>query len=213
MNKFKLVVFDLDGTLVDSDLALVKVGLEIARHFKVKEGINIDDYLHLNGPPLQETLPDLFPHNTLEETKGKYYELSSGTIDDMTLFPGTEDVLKKLLAAGVKLAIFTSRHRRNTEEIIEKYRLNKYFSLVIAGSDNFAPKPSGESLRHIMNELKVTQKETLYVGDNWRDVSAAHDAGVEIGFIMPHRRRHDETLEIDYKLNTITDVLEVVFNE
>ncbi|HZJ89138.1 MAG TPA: HAD family hydrolase [Bacilli bacterium] len=213
LNKFKLVVFDLDGTLVDSDLALVKVGIEIARHYRQREGANIDDYLYLNGPPLNESLAILFPHDDIELTRQKYYDLAGTTIDDVSIFKSTLLVLESLLAAGVTLALFTSRHRRAMELILDKYDLNKYFSEIIAGNDGFAPKPSGEALTHIMERLNFSGKETLYVGDNWRDVGVARDAGTRIAFIKSHRRKPDETLVVDYELKDIKDVLEVVLNE
>lgn len=212
MNKFKLVVFDLDGTLADSDLALIKVGIEIARHYRQRNGANIDDYLYLNGPPLDESLAFLFPHDDIALTKQKYYDLAGTTIDDVSVFDGTKLVLETLLAAGVKLALFTSRHRRAMELILEKHDLNKYFDEIIAGNDGFAPKPSGEALTHIMQKLQFKKEETLYVGDNWRDVGVARDAGAMIAYIKSHRRKHDTTLVIDYELQDIKDVLEVVLN-
>lgn len=212
MNKFTLVVFDLDGTLADSDLALVKVGLEIAKHFSPREGVSIDDYLYLNGPPLSESLAYLFPHDDVELTKNKYYELAGTTINDVSLFPGTKEVLQKLLEANVRLAIFTSRHRRAMELILKKHDLNQYFELIIAGNDGFKPKPSGEAIKHIYETLCVPQEKTLYVGDNWRDVAASKEAGVEIAYITSTRRPFDATLTVNYKLQNITEVLEVVLN-
>lgn len=212
-NKYDLVIFDLDGTLVDSDLGLVKVGLELSKYFLPKKGVTVDDYLYLNGPPLSESLALLFPDADVNEVIAKYYELAVDSVKDVTIFPKTLETLKTLKQNKVRLAIFTSRHRRATDLIVKKFGLAPYFELIIAGNDGFKSKPSGEAIKHIYEELDEKRARTLYVGDNWRDVLAAKDANVEIAFVLPYRRRFALDLTVDYELNDINDVVEVVVGD
>lgn len=72
MSKYQLVVFDFDGTLIDSDLALVKIGLKLSETFLPKKDVSIDDYLYLNGPSLSESFPLLFPGVPYETLLAKY---------------------------------------------------------------------------------------------------------------------------------------------
>ncbi len=209
-NKYDLVIFDLDGTLVDSDLGLVKIGLELSKYFLPKKDVTVDDYLYLNGPPLSESLAVLFPEADVSEVIAKYYELAADSIKDITLFKKTITALQTLKKNDVRLAIFTSRHRKSTDLIVKKFALAQYFELIVAGNDGFKGKPSGEAIRHIYEKLGEKPARTLYVGDNWRDVLAAKDANVEIAFILPYRRRFALDLTVDYELNDINDVVEVV---
>ena len=96
MSKYQLVVFDFDGTLVDSDLALIKIGLKMSETFLPKKDITIDDYLYLNGPSLSESMPLIFPGVPFEELRLKYNELAIDSARDMTLFKHAKEILEYL---------------------------------------------------------------------------------------------------------------------
>lgn len=212
MSKFDLVVFDFDGTLVDSDLALIKVGLKMGESFLLKKDVSIDDFLFLNGPSLDESLPLLFPDVPLEALKAKYYELALDSAKDMTLFKHSVETLDALSALKIDLAIFTSRSRNSVELILKQHRLFNKFKMIVCGDDGFSKKPSGEGLAHIIKELDVKASRTLFVGDNWRDILAGSDVSVPVAFIKPYRRPHKLDVKAQYVINDLSEIVEVVKN-
>ena len=213
MNKVNLVVFDFDGTLVDSDLALVKVGLKMSEHFLIKKDVSIDDFLFLNGPSLDESLPLLFPGYDLKELRDAYYKLAPDSAKDVTLFPRVRELLRKLKEKKIDIAIFTSRSRFSTELILKRHGLLSKFKVIVCGDDGFARKPSGEGLTHLIKKAGTKPEKTLFVGDNWRDILAGKDAKVAVAFLKPYRRIHKLDLKADYAINELIEVLEVLNNE
>lgn len=208
-NKYSLLVFDIDGTVIDSDLALTKIGLEIAKTYKVDSRVTIDEYLALNGPSLDESLPALFPGYDINELKQAYYNLAHDSIDDMTLFKGVKQLLTEL-SETYKLAIFTSRGRSSVREILNKFDLTNLFSFIVCGDDGFAKKPSAEGMNVIIKEIGVIPTQTLFIGDNWRDVEAGKNAGVDVAFVKSHRRVTRLISEPKYILEDITELKKVL---
>ena len=212
MSKFDLVVFDFDGTLFDSDLALVKIALKMSETFLVKKDLSIDDLLFINGPSLDETLPLIFPGVDIEVLRAKYYEIALDSARDITLFKQAKPLLAQLKKQKIDVAIFTSRSRPSTELILKQHGLQNEFKMVVCGSDGFAKKPSGEGLVHLLTTLGVKPNRALYVGDNWRDILAGNDAGVPVAFLKPYRRMHKLDIKAQYTINDINEVLEVIEN-
>ena len=210
MSKFDLVVFDFDGTLFDSDLALVKIALKMSETFLVKKDLSIDDLLFINGPSLDESLPLIFPGVELEELRAKYYEIALDSARDITLFKQAKPLLAELKKRKIDVAIFTSRARTSTELILKQHGMQNDFKMVVCGSDGFTKKPSGEGLTHLLDTLGVKPNRALYVGDNWRDILAGNDAGVPVAFIKPHRRIQKVDIKAQYTINDLNEVLEVI---
>lgn len=210
MSKFELVVFDFDGTLVDSDLALVKIALKMTEEFLPKKDLSIDDLLFINGPSLNESLPFIFPGIDENVLRDKYYELAVDSIKDITLFKQTLPLLKALKARKIDVAIFTSRSRASTELILKQHGLMHEFKMIVCGNDGFSKKPSGEGLAHIIKELDVKPSRTLFVGDNWRDILAGSDVGIPVAFIKPHRRLHKLDIKAQYVIEDVSEVLGIV---
>ncbi|MDY0214502.1 MAG: HAD family hydrolase [Bacilli bacterium] len=213
MNKINLVVFDFDGTIADSDLALIKIGLKMSERFLIKKDVSIDDFLFLNGPSLDESLPVLFPGYDIKELKDAYYALAPDSAKDITLFPGVKGLLKELKNKKIEVAIFTSRSRFSTELILKRLGLLTKFKMIVCGDDGFPKKPSGEGLKHIIKTLGTKPEKTLFVGDNWRDILAGKDVGAPVAFIRPYRRIHKLDLKAPFVINDIMEILEVINNE
>lgn len=213
MNKYQLVVFDFDGTLIDSDLALIKIGLKMSEVFLPKKDVSIDDYLYLNGPSLSESMPLIFPDVPFEEIRAKYNELAVDSARDMTLFKNGREILDYLQEKKIGVALFTSRYRLTTELVLKQKGIFNDFKMIVCGDDGFSKKPSGEGLKHISDKLKIDPKRMLFVGDNWRDVVAGSDAGVVTVFIKSHRRHDKLDIKADYEINDLIEIKEVIENE
>lgn len=210
MNKYNLVVFDLDGTLFDSDLALVKIAFKMSEKFLFRKNVNIDDLLYINGPSLDESLPFLFPDYPIEDLRKEYYKHAMTTSLDITMFPQVTKMLKDLEALNIKMAVFTSRARISAVHLLKQHGIHDRFVKIVCGDDGFTKKPSGEGLDHIIKELKFSKEDTLFVGDNWRDILAGADVGVDVAILKPYRRIHKVDAKAKIVINDLSEIVEVV---
>jgi phosphoglycolate phosphatase len=176
------VFFDLDGTLADTapDLggALNRVRSE--------EGLTPVP-LHLLRPVVSQgvrgllrvgfgLLPDDSAYPALQERVLEHYEqnICQGTV----LFPGIADLLAKLEALQLPWGIITNKRSRYTEPLVRALQLDARAVAVVSGDTAGVPKPAPEPMLHACRTAGVNPKNCWYVGDDLRDVQAAHAASM-----------------------------------
>ncbi|MDE7087174.1 MAG: HAD family hydrolase, partial [Clostridia bacterium] len=182
MIMYKAVIFDLDGTLVDSldsiwyvlTLTLKHFGLPAVTHAQVKSyiGNGARELVRLaigeeNADRLDEILT--------------YYKKEYAADDNscVKLFKGEKGLLKKLKAQGVKIAIFTNKPQAATLNTVEKF-FEKFGLDCVQGQEDGLPlKPSPEGVYKIIEKLGVNGKDCLFVGDGETDVETAKNAGMD----------------------------------
>lgn len=178
--KYELLVFDWDGTLADSVTAITEsisravnemkyppVSAETARHIV---GMGLNDALHYLAPGLKPE--DIEPMAALY--RKYYFELAQ----DIKLFSGAEQGLKKLKAAGVKLAVATGKNRRGLDHAFEVSKTAHFFELSHT-ADEARPKPDPLMLHMILEETGVSKDRALMIGDTTHDLGMAQNAGID----------------------------------
>jgi phosphoglycolate phosphatase len=176
------VLFDLDGTLVDTapDLAhaanLVREDLRMAplplEHYRPVASSGARGLLRA-ALDLTPEHPD-FPAR--KERFLVHYEsnLSKGS----RLFAGMDQVLATLEARGVRWGVVTNKVRRFTEPLLKDLKLTERCACIIAGDDVLKPKPAPDSILLACARLDINPAEGLYVGDDLRDIVAGKAAGM-----------------------------------
>lgn len=184
----KMVLVDLDGTLVDSvpdlaycvDKTMAALGM-MSRgetHVRLWVGNGVVRLVHraLTGEMDGEADPELFARaSTL--FKALYAE---HTCVDSRLYPGAREGLALLKAAGYKLGCVTNKPAQFTEPLLDKMGIRDNFSIVVSGDTLPQQKPHPEPLLHAARFFDVTPQESLMVGDSESDVKAARAAGFMI---------------------------------
>lgn len=180
--KYKEIIFDIDGTMLDSEkadlLALQKVLYELqGREYKPHElyfalGIPGEVALHQLG------IKDVSMANQLWNN---YMQELSYT---MKLFDGIKEVLVELKTRGIKLGIITSKNRKEFHNDFIPFGIDMYFDTVITVEDSIAPKPSAEPMLTYLNKTGVNPQEALYIGDTLYDRECAVNSGVDFGVAM-----------------------------
>ncbi len=196
----RAVVFDLDGTLVDSMPLVLRAFAHALAPFRPDLGVG-DIFQRLGGPPAR-TLLEL----TGDETKAAeaLRRLDSFGFDNGALvqpFPGMHDLLHTLQARGLKLAVWTGRDRFTTQAIVDAHELGRFFEAVVCGDDLATHKPHPEGLVCILQQLGVSPSETLYAGDADADVLGGVEAGVPTILI-----RHGREVEVSVASRAWRDV-------
>ena len=203
------VIFDFDGTLVNSDIMLYNTFNLLYRKYKPEETITPEETQEFSGPPMAETLKKLFPDQDQELMMNEYKRLSAIREEDVVLYPNVINMLKTLRRNDVVIALFTNKSRSGVLKQMKQLKIDKYFSLVVAQEDLKEPKPSPDGINQIIEKLGLDISRTLFVGDSLYDYQAGQAAGIDTA-IVQWSPRLDSTWAPQYIINDAFDVVGVV---
>ena len=178
--RYSLIVFDWDGTLIDSASAIVECIQQAARDM----GLEVPDReraSHVIGLGLHDSLrhavPDL-PQARMMEFVACYRREFLAREDRMRVFPGVLELLEALGARGHALAVATGKSRRGLERALDACGLRAYFAASRC-ADEAEPKPHPAMLHELLRELASPAAQALMVGDTSHDLRMAAAAGVD----------------------------------
>ncbi len=176
---YDLIVFDWDGTLMDS-AGLIAQSIQRAA---ADVGLPIPDDAaarHIIGLGLSEALQALFPAAdaaTLARLVDRYRVHFLGQDHMIPLFDGAAELVRQLHAQGRYLAVATGKSRRGLERALEYSQLGELFLATRCADESFS-KPHPAMLLELMDELAVDKARTLMIGDTSHDLQMAINAGV-----------------------------------
>lgn len=179
-SRYRVIVFDWDGTLIDSASTIVEciqaasrdLGLPVPTRARAS---------HVIGLGLQDALRFAVPGLPSTETRNfvaRYRAHFLAREDEMRPFEGIEALLEGLLARGLRLAVATGKSRRGLERALDACGLRAHF-VASRCADETQPKPHPAMLRELMTQLVVDAHEALMVGDTSHDLEMARDANVD----------------------------------
>jgi phosphoglycolate phosphatase len=178
--RYDLIVFDWDGTLLDSAEAIG----ECIRHAARELGLPVpapERARHVIGLGLRDSLrlavPELPAERTLEFVESYRREFRARE-DRMQLFPGAAELLGELRGRGHVLAVATGKSRQGLERALDATGLRAYFAASRC-ADETTPKPHPAMLHELMQALEAPRDRALMIGDTSHDVQMAAAAGVD----------------------------------
>lgn len=189
--KYRLVVFDWDGTLIDSAGTIVQCIQDAARDLGI-EVPPAERARHVIGLGLHDSLRHAVPGLPVEryrEFADQYRKHFLVRQDAMLLFPGVRVLLEELKKDRL-LAIATGKSRRGLDRALDADDLRRFFADSRC-ADETNPKPHPAMLLELMQALQVDKKSTLMVGDTSHDLEMARAAGVDA--LAVTYGAHDET--------------------
>src|SRR5580692_10463725 len=211
------LIFDLDGTLIDSKRDLihsVNAMLQELGHGELAEE-TISGYIGHGAPQLvARALGDECTERDRQRALQfflSYYELHK--MDSTCAYPGVGETLEKL--ANMPMAVLTNKPVRISVRILDAMGLSKYFRAIYGGNSFETKKPDSLGARTILRELSVEPQEALLVGDSEVDVQTARNAGmaaaaVNYGFGVHDRDAHPADIYLD-KLGDVIPFVEGSF--
>lgn len=177
--RFDLLVFDWDGTLLDSTGAIVDSVKAACRDLDLPEpadeharqviGLGLDEALRHSTPSLSE---DKFPQMV---ERYRYHYLSRD--HELNLFDGTSELIAELHASGFLLTVATGKSRQGLNRAMSHCGLGRYFSATRCADECFS-KPHPQMLEELMEEFTVPPARVLMIGDTTHDLQMAINAGV-----------------------------------
>lgn len=188
----KLIIFDLDGTLVDAYQAVASslnyvlkcVGLSPLNSEQIKRSVGWGD---------RNLVRRFVPASKLETTLSVYRKHHRQALKKGTKFlPGVKKILFQLKKQGYRLAIASNRPSFFVRIILKYLNVNQLFDYVLCGDQVKAPKPAPEMLKKILKRFSLKPSRALYVGDMTIDVETAHLAKVKSVIVLTGSSRRNE---------------------
>lgn len=175
----KAILFDFDGTLVDSAPAIVKTMEQTFLHL----GVAVPEESAMRatiGLPLATALQQL-GSLTDEQTvlaTATYRELfPQYAMSHLTVFPQVLDTLTILQKQGIRMGIVTSRESSSLDSIMQHHSMASFFEASVTGADGFKPKPAPDMAKALLDRMGLMPEEALVVGDTTYDIEMGNGCG------------------------------------
>ncbi|NQT90951.1 MAG: HAD family hydrolase [Candidatus Omnitrophica bacterium] len=216
MKGFDLLIFDLDGTLVDSsddivtsmNYTLRELGLEEMAKPEIMNCVGFGSEFFIRGCLRGRD-------ELLDDTRGCYMKYYMAHLTDKTTpFDGVEDTLRQILSLDKKhMVVFSNRGGNSARKILDLLRLSGYFKEVIGDKDGFELKPDPKTIGHWLDKFSVPKDEALMIGDSAVDIEAGKAAGIKTCLAkFGYGRYHDGFSEVDadYSIGEFRQLLEII---
>ena len=204
---YKHIIFDIDGTMLDSEHADL---MALQRVLRELQGVNyeIDKLQVALGIPGEVALKQFGITDTARGSQlwSVYMKELAHT---MHLFDGIRELIAVLKEKGFELGIITSKNRDEYQHDFTPFGLDDCFDTVVTVEDSLAPKPSAEPMLTYLSKTGAQPQDVLYIGDTIYDSQCATSGGVDFG-LAEWKCRFAVRMDATYHFATPADVLKYV---
>ena len=208
--KYHALVFDLDGTLVDS-FSAIHQSLVKAMQFVGTTPWDLETTKMHVGWGIESLVEKAVGHQKRDAAVAHYREQYGKIFLSRTfLMPSVSETLPQLKNRGYRMAVATNKHSEFSIRILEHLEVSSYFTCVLGPNDVLHPKPHSDMLDTVMKRMDVERNETLYIGDIPLDAETASNAGVDC-LLVATGPYSVEALRDQYKVPVVahfSDILE-----
>lgn len=213
MTKIDTIIYDLDGTLVNTNDMIVKsFKATFNRHFPQIE-LSLDTIKSFIGPPLDETFrsytsdPFLI-QDMINSYREFYVEYEK---EGHNLYPGVLQTLKELKNQNYQLAILTSKTREAAWPSYTKTGLSNYFDVFVGWDDVKHPKPHKDAVNTVLKSFDDV-KQAIMIGDNQGDILAGKNAGIYGAGVTWSFKGSAHLMEVepDFMLEKMSDIFQIL---
>lgn len=214
--RYRAVLFDLDGTLVDSYSALT----DAVNHARRAEGLHDltdDDIRKFVGDGVEKLLQRAFERtdisrNVIEAFEARYDEVCCA---GSRVLADVEATLGALADLGVEMAVCTNKPTVFSKKILDFLELSRYFRAIVGPDVAGARKPDAQHLAVTLQAVRCAEDETLFVGDMPVDVRAARNSGIDVAVVATGSSTREQLAasEPDHFLERFSDLLKIVRRE
>jgi pyrophosphatase PpaX len=210
MIRFPVILFDLDGTVVDSG-AIILASMRHATREVLGEEYSDAQLLQAVGGPGLEAQMAVFAPDRVDELVRVYRAHNEPLHDELVACAGMEDVLVRLHEEGRRLGVVTAKRRSTVELAFARVPLSHLFETIVGGDETTRHKPDPEPLLLAAERMDADPAQIAYVGDSPFDIRAAKAAGmhaVAVTWGRIHERDRLEREEPDAVVDTAEELLE-----
>lgn len=203
---YKHIVFDIDGTLINNEKAILHSLQDVLRE-RMGEEFSFEQLKFALGITGEDALKRLEVKN-IPDALVRWVELLQEYGHTVSVYEGIEELLEILADKGYQLGLASSRPRYLMENDFNNFKINKYFEIKVCADDTSEHKPTAGPLLKYMEWAKAGKDEILYIGDSVHDSMCAQNAGVD--FALAVWGSHTEGIPAEYYLHRPADLLSVL---
>ena len=211
--KYKCFLFDLDGTLLDTAPEFLTC-LNATLKKNNRQSVTYEFVRNRVSDGVGRLIQDSF---IIDENHSEFEELRNDLLDEYDknyllskTFPGVDELLKELTKNKIDWMIVTNKPKKFSQEICEKFEWQHHAKAIVSPEDvNGKRKPDPESLNAALAKTTIKKEQSIYIGDNWRDIEAANNSGIDsalalYGYID---EENASLLNPTLKINQIEDLI------
>ena len=209
----KSIIFDFDGTLVNTNDVIIEAWQHTYRHYGQDEK-PVEHITKCFGEPLLVTMAREFPQVDPEESAQVYRDPQIAKAEELvTLFDDIPDLLSALREAGYKIGIVTSRTRQSTLGYLRQFKITEYFDGIVTCDDTDKHKPDPAPVLMGLKKLDTAAEEALMIGDSSFDMKSANNAGVKtvlVGWRVAAANEDVGECTVNYSIARPMDLMEIL---
>ena len=175
--RFPVVLFDLDGTLVDS-AGIILASFHHATETVLQRRFPDEQILAQVGGTNLEAQMTLLAPDHVDELVRVYRAHNDPSYSELECFDGIVDVLAQLKREGRRLGVVSAKRRPTVERVFDGAGIGRYFDVIVGSDATERHKPHPDPLLHALKELDARPEDAAYVGDSPFDMAAAKAANV-----------------------------------
>jgi HAD superfamily hydrolase (TIGR01549 family) len=214
---YEVVIFDFDGTLVDSIEGIIHVMQAVVEEFGFEQSV-LEEWRQLIGVPLFTQMEIILPngdqalHNEVIQRYRTIYD--AGLLEATPLFPDALETLETLKQAGVKMGIVSSKRTIQVDRVLEHLNCRSFFDIVLGAQDVEHHKPHPQGVHVTLEKLSIDKKGAVVIGDSLYDLNMAHNAGVDAIAVATgvHTRETLSTANPRFMVDRLGAVLPIILN-
>lgn len=180
---FRAVLFDLDGTLLNSIDGIVACFEMVLAEYQPGHKFSRHDMIMKIGEPVPKQMFEFSGGmaDQVEPMVKRYRALMAERLASFPLYDGTKETLQVLRDKGYLTGLVTSKSRGPTEISLVRHDMHSLFDVIVTADDTLIHKPLAEPLHFAAKKIGVTTSDILYIGDSVHDINCAHAAGSAAG--------------------------------
>ncbi len=210
---FECIVFDLDGTLVNSHETIYKTTILALENLNLSTRIDKEQFNNLLGHHFKE----IFDGCGIEVPDVEYFinvykKLYFNFIDESKLYKSSILLLQGLKFKNIKTGLLTTKGQDQAEKISKYFELDKYLDVIEGRKNGFEIKPSPDQFLKICKEVNSDPKNSLMVGDTELDILCGKNAGAKTCAVSYGYRNTDEIKKLnpDYFVDDLKEILNFI---
>jgi len=213
LNKFDGIIFDIDGTILQSNKLIFATFNYVTEKF-LRKTTTPEEVIALFGPTEGVIIKQLFEDN-YENVMTDYYQFYKENHSKMAkVFDGITELIDELKSKGILLSIYTGKGKGSTEITLNELGIRDKFDMIVTGDDIEGHKPSPEGVDVFVNKYNLNRERVLIIGDAPPDVKAAKATGIKVASVLWDSYAKEEVLKMgsDYYFDTVEELSEFLLD-
>ena len=195
MGKIDTIIFDIDGTLIDTK-ELYGASYSFAFEKLTGKKYSLEEIIKLNHSTEKKALNQILDEQQMRACTYVFYQFYEQNYDNLVKFyPGVKEILLDLNDFGFKMGIFTGKSYFTANLSLKKAKLDGWFNVLVTEKDYLNSKPNPEGLVLALKKLDSNPENSIYIGDAFLDFLVARNCGAFFGVALWGSEEKEKIIE------------------